>query len=120
MDGATHDRAVAGISHLPLILAAALVESVAGPRLAEPREDWPAASVLAASGWRDMTRLARGDPAMGAGIVATNAAALAERLRELQATLDTWRLELERPDGPDEVAVADRLGAARARLEDRS
>jgi hypothetical protein len=57
---------------------------------------------------------------MGAGIVATNAAALAERLRNLQTTLDTWRLELERPGGPDEDAVADRLGAAKARLEDRA
>jgi len=120
MDGPTHDRAVAGISHLPLILAAALVESVAGPLPNEPRGDWLAATALAASGWRDMTRLARGDPDMGAGIVATNAAALAERLRNLQTTLDIWRLELERPGGPDEDAVADRLGAAKARLEDRA
>ena len=30
LDAAAHDRAVAAISHLPLLVAAALVESVAG------------------------------------------------------------------------------------------
>ena len=30
MDAETHDQAVAGISHLPLLLSAALAEAVAG------------------------------------------------------------------------------------------
>lgn len=120
LDAATHDRAVAGISHLPLILAAALVEAVAGAGTGPPRTDWPTAAQLAASGWRDMTRLARGDVAMGAGIAATNAHAVAERLREVQAVLETWRTELERPGGPDESAIAERLRAAAARLEPTS
>lgn len=120
LDAATHDRAVAGISHLPLILAAALVEAVAGEGSGPPRTDWPAAAQLAATGWRDMTRLARGDPAMGAGITATNSIALAERLRDLQATLESWRSELERPGGPDENAIAERLRAAAARLDGSS
>ena len=117
MDATAHDRAVAGISHLPLILAAALVEAVAGLEPGDPDGDWPVASALAASGWRDMTRLARGDPVMGAGIAVTNGAALAERLGDLQRTLDSWREALERPGGPDEAVLADRLRAARARLE---
>jgi prephenate dehydrogenase len=116
LDALAHDRAVAGISHLPLLLAAALVEAVAGAS-ATRRDDWPTAAALAASGWRDMTRLARGDPAMGAGIAVTNAAALSDRLRDLQAVLETWRDELERPGGPDEAGLADRLRQARARLE---
>ena len=77
MDAEAHDRAVAGISHLPLVLAAALVEAVAGTDGDRRRPDWPVAPSLAAGGWRDMTRLARGDVAMGAAIAATNAAALA-------------------------------------------
>lgn len=116
MDAVTHDRAVAGISHLPLILAAALVESVAGPGSGPPRADWPTVAQLAAGGWRDMTRLARGDATMGAGIAATNASALAERIREFQATLEAWRTELERPGGPDQSTIADRLRAAAERL----
>jgi prephenate dehydrogenase len=103
-----HDRAVAGTSHLPLVLAAALVETVADRGL-EP--------ALTAGGWRDMTRLARGDVAMGAGIAATNAAALASRIRDVRAVLDAWLVELEGPAGPDEPAIADRLRAARERLE---
>lgn len=115
MDAAAHDRAVAGISHLPLVLAAALVESVAG----RTADDWPTTASLAAGGWRDATRVARGDPAMGAAIVVTNAPALAARLRDVRNVLDAWLAELERPDGPDEAAVHERLAAARAVLEDR-
>ena len=114
MEAAVHDRAVAGISHLPLVLAAALVESVALGSASE----WPASSSLAAGGWRDTTRVARGDPAMGAAIVVTNAPALAARLRDLRTVLDAWLAELGRPGGPDEAAVRQRLTAARAILEE--
>jgi prephenate dehydrogenase len=117
MDADAHDRAVAGISHLPLLLAAALVEAVTGPAGEEARAEWAAASRLAAGGWRDMTRLARGDPTMGAGIAVSNAPALASRLRDLRAVLERWQSELERAGGPDGAAIEDRLRAARSRLE---
>jgi prephenate dehydrogenase len=117
MNAETHDQAVAGISHLPLLLSAALAEAVAGAPGAEVGEGWAVASRLAASGWRDMTRLARGDPRMGAGIAATNAPALAGRLRDLRAVLDRWQAELDAPGGPDIAAIEERLEAARARLE---
>ena len=115
MDAAEHDSAVAAISHLPLVVAAALVETVAGSD-----EAWPAARELAASGWRDTTRLARGDVAMGAGIAATNAPAIAARLHEFRTVIDGWLADLERPGGPDEAALAERLKAARERLDDAS
>jgi len=118
MDAAAHDRAVAGISHLPLIVAAALVEAVAGERAREPGDDWTAAALLAAGGWRDATRVARGDPAMGAAIAVTNASALAGRIRDLQAVLESWLAELERTDEPDEAVIATRLRAARAMLDE--
>ena len=111
-----HDAAVAAISHLPLIVAAALVDAVAG----EPdrtREGWPTASQLAATGWRDMTRLARGDVEMGSGIVTTNAAHIAARLRDLREVLDAWLADLERDGAPDADAITARLRAARDRLE---
>jgi prephenate dehydrogenase len=85
LDAGTHDRLVAAVSHLPLLPAAALVEAVAGRE--EPATDWPEAAALAASGWRDMTRLARGDVTMGAGIVVTNARR-SRRLRDLRAAID--------------------------------
>ncbi|HEY3187539.1 MAG TPA: prephenate dehydrogenase/arogenate dehydrogenase family protein [Solirubrobacteraceae bacterium] len=114
MDAAAHDAAVAGISHLPLVLAASLAEAVLG------EGGPPRARELAANGWRDMTRLARGDPAMGAGIVATNADFVAERIRAARAALDAWLVDLEREGGPDAAQVEARLAAARRLLDDDS
>jgi prephenate dehydrogenase len=121
LDPTDHDRAVAGISHLPLVVAAALAEAVAGRG-----PDWPTAASLAAGGWRDTTRVARGDPAMGAAILATNAPAVAARLRDLRNVLDEWIAVLDRtstPDAPesaDEIALRDRLAAARTLLGPRT
>jgi prephenate dehydrogenase len=114
-DAATHDRLVAGISHLPLLTAVALVEAVAGGDLTAA--DWPEARALAASGWRDATRLARGDVTMGTEIAVTNAPAIAERLRDLRAAIDAWIGILEAPGAPDTAEVRRRLSAARRRLE---
>ena len=116
MTAEDHDEAVAAVSHLPLIVAAALVETVAG-RESGARGDWPLAGELAATGWRDMTRLARGDAAMGAGIATTNGPRIARRIRELVEVLDSWAPDLERAEGPDRAAVARRLRVARDRLE---
>jgi prephenate dehydrogenase len=117
MSAAEHDAAVAAISHLPLVVAAALVEAVAGTGDAPDRADWPLAAGLAASGWQGITRLARGDTTMGAGIIATNAPAIAARVRDMRDALDAWLEELDQAGGPDAAAVAERLAAARRRLE---
>jgi prephenate dehydrogenase len=116
LDAETHDRLVAAISHLPLIASVALVEAVAGTARARV-VDWPEAAALAASGWRDTTRLARGDVTMGTEIAVTNAAALAVRLRAYRERIDEWIALLEVPGGPDADAVRARLAEARSRLE---
>lgn len=116
MTAAIHDEAVAAVSHMPLVVAAALAEAVVGGESAGS-EDLAIAAGLASSGWRDMTRLARGDVAMGAGIVTTNGPAIASRVRDLIGVLEAWLVELERPGGPDDSEVAERLRAARERLE---
>jgi prephenate dehydrogenase len=72
--------------------------------------------VLAATGWAGMTRLARGEPGMGAGIAATNSAAIARRLRDLRRVIDSWLKELERDGGPDAEVLLARLTSARQRL----
>jgi prephenate dehydrogenase len=110
-----HDAAVAAISHLPLVVAAALVEAAAGAGSRGPKAaDWPLARSLAATGWSDMTRLAQGDPEMGAGILATNSAAVAERLRELRTVLDAWIARLEGDAAP--AQLHDQLDAVRRSL----
>jgi prephenate dehydrogenase len=116
LDAEAHDRLVAAISHLPLITSVALVEAVAGTA-GDPSADWPEAAALAASGWRDTTRLARGDVTMGTEIALTNAAAVAVRLRAYRDRIDEWIALLEAPGGPDADAVRARLGAARSRLD---
>ena len=91
------------------VVAAALVEAVAGER------DGSAARGLAArrgprrGGWRDMTRLARGDPAMGAGIAATNATAIGERLRDLVAVIEPGARSSNEPAGRTRPPIRERL-----------
>lgn len=111
-----HDRAVAAISHLPLVAAAALVEAVGTAHGTGP-DAWPEVTRLAAGGWRDMTRLARGDVVMGTDIAVTNAGPLAARLRAYIGVLERWADDLEASGGPDGDAIEARLRAARDRLE---
>jgi prephenate dehydrogenase len=106
LDPARHDAAVAAISHLPLVVAAALVEAMAAG------QEWPLEQRLAAGGWASMTRLARGDVEMGAGILATNGPAVAARLRELRAVLDGWLGDLEAAS-VEPARLRERLATAR-------
>lgn len=66
IDASEHDSLVAGISHLPLLISVALVAATTKSPL------WPAMARLAASGYRDLTRLASGDPVMSRDICLTN------------------------------------------------
>ncbi len=107
-----HDAATAAISHLPLIAAAALVEAVAGSGL----PIWPLAESLAASGWASATRLAQGDPRMGAGIAATNGPAIAEVLHLYRAAITSWIEALGAAPSLDADTFEARFAAARSRL----
>ena len=109
MTAAEHDDAVAAVSHMPLVLSAALAEAVAGG------EGWRSAGPLAASGWASMTRLARGDPEMGAGILATNRRPLAEQLGRLRGVLEAWESDVDRGDP---VQLEERLESVRRLLRD--
>jgi prephenate dehydrogenase len=92
MDADTHDRLVAGVSHAAFLLSVGYVLSLSG------RSDWGEASKLAASGFRDMSRLAAGDPSLYAGIARTNRAQLVEQLDAINATLGKLRRHLEADD----------------------
>lgn len=112
MSAQAHDAAIAAVSHLPLVAAAALVEAVCG----SGDDAWAVASPLSASGWASATRLALGDPRMAAGIVTTNTQEITANLRALRNALDSWVAALEQPGGPDAIALEQRFAAARARL----
>ncbi|HXF69822.1 MAG TPA: prephenate dehydrogenase/arogenate dehydrogenase family protein, partial [Thermoflexus sp.] len=66
MDAEVHDRRVAWVSHLPYVVAMALMAAV------EAAED-PALWEIAASGFRDATRVAASDPRMMGEVVRSNA-----------------------------------------------
>ena len=63
-----------------------------------------------------MTRLARGDVEMSAGITMTNNEQVAERVRAVRDVLDEWLAELDRAE-PDADRLRRRFAAARALVE---
>ncbi len=67
IDPQEHDSYVAAVSHLPIALSAALVAATS------ESPSWAEIARLAASGYRDVSRLASGDPEMNRDICMTNA-----------------------------------------------
>jgi prephenate dehydrogenase len=95
LDPETHDRTVAAISHLPHLIACALVDGAARVE--------PAALEFAARGFRDTTRIAAGDPDMWTEIFLANRDALTatveafrNALGELQQVIDGGRADAVR------------------------
>src|SRR5207237_1329181 len=66
MSAAAHDKLVAAVSHAAFLLSIGYVLALSH------RTEWPEASKVAGSGFRDMSRLAAGDPELYAGIAETN------------------------------------------------
>ncbi|MDP3983910.1 MAG: prephenate dehydrogenase/arogenate dehydrogenase family protein [Acidimicrobiia bacterium] len=104
MEAAEHDAAVAAVSHLPQVVASALVNRVGRN---------PAALDLAAGGFRDLTRIALSDPAWWSDVLVENRASLAPLLRELAEDLEVWAERLE--DADREQVGAEMLAARTAR-----
>lgn len=90
-----HDNLVAGISHLPLLLSAALVS------VTTQNPSWEQMSQLAASGYRDLTRLASGNPEVNAHICLSNQAAIISWIDEFSKELQ--RLRKLVADGNNEI-----------------
>ena len=83
LDAERHDRIVAAISHLPFSVATALMLTA----LALARDD-DAVWTLAASGFRDTSRLAASDVTMMRDILLTNSDNIADALRVYAQQLD--------------------------------
>lgn len=88
LDAALHDRLVGGVSHLPLLISVALAGMLGRNPL------WPEMAALAASGYRDTTRLASGDPDLHYGICATNRETIARWLDRYIEELSDLRRRL--------------------------
>jgi len=89
-----HDRVFAAVSHLPHLLAFALVAQVAS------QPDGARRLELAGTGFRDFTRIAASSPALWRDIALANRAALGTELRTYRGWLERLQTALDTADGP--------------------
>jgi len=89
-----HDAVFAAVSHLPHVLAYALVADIAA------RPDAARLFQYAASGFRDFTRIAGSSPEMWRDIALANRTALLDELDAYMAQLTQVRALLDQSDGP--------------------
>ena len=100
LDVEQHDYLVAGISHLPFVLSSTLVQALG------KGEDWSEMTRLAAGGFRDMSRLAAGNPRMYRDICLTNKEAILSWLDALTQQLDSVRSLITQGDDELEPYLA--------------
>lgn len=104
MDAATHDDAVALVSHVPQIMSSLLAATlVDGPEQALG---------LAGQGLRDTTRIAASDPRLWVEILGANAAAIGPVLRDVQERLDAVLRALSTLEGDPDPGVGSRRALA--------
>ncbi|MGI6285633.1 prephenate dehydrogenase [Neomoorella humiferrea] len=87
MDPEEHDLVVAGVSHLPHLLAVSLMQTAG-----ELSREHPITLMLAAGGFRDTTRIAAGNPEMWRDIFLSNRQAILK-------VLQLWRRQVEALEG---------------------
>jgi prephenate dehydrogenase len=92
MDASRHDRLVAGVSHAAFLLSAAYVQALSAD------SDWDGMKQVAGSGFRDMSRLAAGEPELYQAIVSTNREPILRSLRAVEDSLARIRRHVERAD----------------------
>lgn len=90
-DPVQHDKAAALISHMPLFLSQALFDTVNNYSDKDVSE---LALKLAASGFRDMTRLASANPELSKDMLVQNKSNVIKAVNELKKHLDGFEKEL--------------------------
>jgi prephenate dehydrogenase len=104
MDADEHDRVFASVSHLPHLLAFALVAQIAREDDAERK------LAKAGAGFRDFTRIAASSPRMWRDVCLANRDALSTELQQYRTLLDQLLGALARNDG-DALEAVFRLAA---------
>lgn len=107
MTAETHDSIFAAVSHLPHLLAFALVDDIASRPNAEQLFSF------AASGFRDFTRIAGSSPEMWRDISLANKMALLNELNLYQAGISTLKALLENDDSNGLKELFERARTAR-------
>jgi len=93
MTAQDHDRVFAAVSHLPHLLAFALVNLIAG------QPDGARKLQFAGAGFRDFTRIAASDPVMWRDIALANRGALGHMLGEYRRQLELLQAAVDAGDG---------------------
>lgn len=107
MTAVEHDAAVAMVSHLPQLLAAALVNEAA---------DRTRALDLAAGSFRDLTRVAASDPSLWVDLLTTNRLEVIAAIEDFRARLGRIMAELEEGRGGDIASFLERAQGIRREL----
>jgi prephenate dehydrogenase len=107
IDPDEHDAYVAGVSHLPLLLSVGLVDVTTGSPA------WKELAPLAASGFRDVSRLASGDPEMHRDILLTNKQGLTRWINDMVRFLVEVREQIEAGDAETVEGLLQRAKAER-------
>lgn len=107
-EASEHDYLVAGISHLPLLLSAALVS------VTTQNPSWGKMAKLAATGYKDLTRLASGNPKVNGDICLTNKEAILHWIDGFTGELERFR-QLVASGGDELERVLAEMSEARQR-----
>jgi prephenate dehydrogenase len=111
MSPSRHDRLVAFVSHLPQVASTALMALAATEEADEPE-----ILLLAAGGFRDLTRLASSNPALWSQILLANREAIAEAIDLFSARLQDLRAMILQGRADDVEETFDHAKSARLRL----
>lgn len=114
MDPERHDRWVAAVSHLPQLVAVALVNAVA-----EADRHEPGLLALAAGGFRDTTRITASAPGIWADILATNREPVLAMLARFRDALDRLESVVAAGDREGTLAELERARSVRQSLPRR-
>lgn len=114
VDARQHDTIVGAISHLPHIIAVALVNQVR-----QYNESNGLYELLAAGGFRDLTRIASGDPPLWRDILLDNKEVLLKLITDWQTSIDEFRVMLENNDGEAIMRAFQEAGAFRGKMPER-
>jgi prephenate dehydrogenase len=114
VDAREHDDIVGAISHLPHIIAVALVNQIRGYN-----ESNPLYQNLAAGGFRDITRIASSEPTIWRDILVNNRSVLLKLLTDWNEEIARFVKLLEMSDGEGIVEQFQLAGEFRSKLPER-
>lgn len=114
LDAESHDEIVGAISHLPHMIAVALVNQIA-----DYNDSNDLYQILAAGGFRDITRIASSDPIIWRDILLNNKNVVLKLLHDWSSAMEKFKLSIETNDGGAIEQQFERARTFRSKLPER-